>query len=86
MNKEPNFPLTTSALRHGNKPNESEDLTDQDMDKLFECGQLGNDTRVQIVNFLHMTFSLSIGMRGVREQHQLKWDDIHLCQEYDGDR
>ena len=71
---------------HGNKPNESDELTDSDIDNLFECGELGTSSPSQIVNMLHLTFSLVMGMRGGREQYQLRWGDIELCTDENGDK
>lgn len=69
----------------GNKPNESDELTDEDIDKLFEAGILGHDSPQQIVNLLHITFSLLFGMRGGKEQRDLTWGDIELLTDEDGD-
>jgi hypothetical protein len=81
--KNPNFSHTNAALKakctflkskgFGCKPREAEELTDNDIDKLFEHGQLGHDSAYQIVNLLHVTFSLVLGMRGGKEQKELKW-------------
>ena len=70
---------------HGSKPNEAEELTDDDINNLFECGQLGNENAYQITNLLHISFSLFMGMRGGREQHTLKWGDIIMKTDEDGD-
>ena len=73
------------ANGYGNKPNESDELTDCDIDKLFECKQLGHETPEQVVNLLHVTFSLVLGMRGGKEQHDLKWGDVEIMSDEDGD-
>ena len=95
INKNPSFPHTNRAIKakmaflksegYGNKPNEAEELTDSDIDSLFACGQLGHETPQQIVNLLHLTFSMILGMRGGREQRQLSWGDISLSVDDDGD-
>lgn len=95
INRNPLFPHSNNAIKAkmvhlkaqglGSKPNESDELTDQDINKLFECGQLGVDNPYQIVNLLHVTFSLVMGMRGGKEQHDLKWGDMELCVDEDGD-
>ena len=89
------FPHTNEALQakmkslkaqgYGNKPNESDELTDSDIEKLFECGQLGTETPMQLTNLLHTSFSLVLGMRGGVEPRNLKWGDIELNTDEDGD-
>ena len=69
---------------YGNKPNESDGLTDSDIEKLFKCGQLGSKTPMQLANLLHTSFSFVLGMRGGVEPRNLKWRDIELNDE-DGD-
>lgn len=71
---------------HGNRPNESDELIDNDIEKLFECGQLGVNTPLQVINLLHLSFSLVLGMRCGQEQRNLKWGDIELCTDDDGDQ
>ena len=56
-----------------------------DIDKLFECGQIGKETPVQVTNILHLSFSLVLGMRGGVEQRNLQWGDMELCTDEDGD-
>ena len=73
------------AHGYGSKPNESDELTDSDIDKLFECGQIGTETPVQVTNILHLSFSLVLGMRGGVEQRNLQWGDMALCTDEDGD-
>ena len=72
------------AQGYGSKPNESDELTDSDIDKLFECGQIGTETPVQVTNILHLSFSLVLGMRGGVEQRNWQWGDMELCTDKDG--
>lgn len=95
VNKNAQFPHTNNSVKakmtylkslgYGSKPNESDELTDEDIDSLFECGQLGVETPTQLVNMLHLNFSLVLGMRGGVEQRNLKWGDIDLATDEDGD-
>ena len=72
---------------HGNRPNKSDELTDNVIEKLFECGQLGVNTPLQVMNLLHLSFSLVLGMRSGEEHRNLKWRDIELCtDDDDGDQ
>ena len=95
VNKNPNFPHSNNALKaklaylesqgYGSKPHESDELTDEDMENLFQYEILGNKTPQQVTNLLHVTFSLVMGMRGGKEQRELKWGDIELLTDDDGD-
>lgn len=95
VNKGPMFPHSNNCIKakmthlksegYGNRPNESDELTDEDIDKLFEAGLLGHESPQQVVNLLHITFSLLFGMRGGKEQRDLKWGDIELLTDEDGD-
>ena len=95
INKNPNFPHSNNAMKaklaylksqgYGSKPHESDELTDEDIDHLFQYKLLGNKTPQQVVNLLHITFSLVMGMRGGKEQRELKWGDIELLTDIDGD-
>lgn len=95
INKCPLFPHSNNAIKAkmtslksqglGNRPNEADELTDADIDKLFEAGQLGHETPQQIINLLHLSFSLLFGMRGGVEQRNLKWGDIELLCDEDED-
>ena len=95
VNQNALFPHTNQALKAkmsylkknggGNRPNESDELTDEDIDKLFDAGELGHETPQQVINLLHVTFSLVLGMRGGVEQRALKWGDIELLTDADGD-
>ena len=73
------------GLGYGNKPNASDELTDEDINKLFDCSLLGVHSPLAVVNFLHLTFSMSIGMRGGKEQRDLKFGDIVIDKDASGE-
>lgn len=73
------------GLGYGNKPNASDELTDEDINKLFDCGLLGVHSPLALVNFLHLTFSMSLGMRGGKEQRDLKFGDIVIDKDTSGE-
>ena len=93
--KNPAFPHINNSLvakqKHlkgqgmGNKPNEADELTDSDIDILFSEGLLGVHKPLPLINLLHLNFSLVLDMRGGKEQWQLKWGDICLESDEDGD-
>ena len=73
------------GLGYGNKPNASDELTDEDINKLFDCSLLGVHSPLALVNFLHLTFSMSLGMRGGKEQRDLKFGDIVIDKDASGE-
>jgi hypothetical protein len=83
------FALTRSAMKakqkdlksqgKGNKPMKAQPLTDADIDKLYETGQLGTDNPSSLINTLWFNNTLYFGMRGgATEQHALEWADVTL--------
>ncbi|CAG2211562.1 unnamed protein product [Mytilus edulis] len=67
---------TVKSLGYGNKPNASDELTDSDIDKLYEHDLLGTHAPLPLTNLLHLTLTLVLGMRGGKEQRDLKFGDI----------
>jgi len=63
---------------YGNKPNASDELTDTDIDKLFQHGLLGVHVPLPLINLLHFTLSFVLGMRGGKEQRDLVLSDIEI--------
>lgn len=68
----------------GNKSNASDELTDADIDKLYENKLLGVHAPLPLVNLLHLTFSLHFGMIGGKEQKDLKLGDISIGKDSTG--
>ena len=54
------------GLGYGNKPNASDELTDEDINKLFDSSLLGVYSPLALLNFLHLNFSVSRHGRHVR--------------------
>ncbi|KAJ8297732.1 hypothetical protein KUTeg_024263 [Tegillarca granosa] len=47
---------------HGNKPKAADPLTNNDIDKLYKAGQLGNQTPFSIINTLWLNNTIHFGM------------------------
>jgi hypothetical protein len=73
------------GLGYGNKPNASDELRDEDINKLFDCSPLGVHSPLALVNFLHLTFSISQGMIGGKEQCDLKFGEIVIDKDASGE-
>ena len=69
--------LKAKAKSYG--PRKAEPLTDDDIDKLYECKQLGTATPTSLINTMWFLNTLHFGIRGGAEEHrQIKWGDIVL--------
>ncbi|CAC5407245.1 unnamed protein product [Mytilus coruscus] len=64
------------SLGYGNKENASDELTDSDINKLYEQDLLGTHAPLPLTNLLYLTLTLVIGMRGGKEQRDLNFGDI----------
>jgi hypothetical protein len=73
------------GLGYGNKHNASDEITDEDINKLFDCSLLGVHSPLALVNFPHLTFSMSLGMSGGKEQRDLKFGDIVIDKDASGE-
>ena len=68
----------------GNKPNAADAISDEQINILYESGQLGPNTPTSMLNTLWFNNCLYFGMRGGGAEHrQLRWGDLNLC--YDSD-
>lgn len=70
----------------GNLPNRASPLTDEDIEKLWRSGQLGMENPRSITNTLWWFNTLHFGMRTVTPHHQMRWGDVQLKTDSDGQR
>ncbi|KAK3097037.1 hypothetical protein FSP39_005788 [Pinctada imbricata] len=67
------------SLGKGAKPMKADPLTDQDIDKLYECNHLGKSTPTSLMNTLWFLNTLHFGIRGGSEEHRrICWGDVKL--------
>ena len=86
-----NFPKTTISMKSkmtqlkkigkGNRPKKSDALSDDDVNYLYDKGQLGVKTPQSIINSLWLNNTVHFGMRAVKEHYTLMWGDVK--QKYD---
>ena len=62
----------------GNKPREASCLTQQEIDTLYEKGAMGLNSPQALVNSIWFNNCMHFGLRGGKEQRDLKWGDITL--------
>ena len=83
-----NFARTRDALKSkqkhlkwlgkGNKPNEASSLTAEEIDILFEQKEMGFSSPKALINTLWLNNCMHFGLRGGKEQRELKWGDVVL--------
>lgn len=72
------------AKRLGNKPMTSDSLTDEEIEKLYASKCLGTESPQAIINTLWLNSTIHFGLRGGKEQRELRWGDVKLKQTPDG--
>ncbi|CAH3140317.1 unnamed protein product, partial [Porites evermanni] len=83
-----NFARTRDALKSkqkhlkrlgkGNKPNEASSLTPEERDILFRRKEMGFSSPKALINTLWLNNCMHFGLRGGKEQRELKWGDVVL--------
>ena len=68
----------------GNKPNAASALNDEQVELLWENGQLGCSTPESILNTLWFYNTAGFGLRGVDEHRQMTYGDVSLKTDADG--
>ena len=68
----------------GKKPNKTNNLTRQEEDILWECGQLGDKTPKSIIATLWWQLTQHFGLRGRQEQHSIKVEDFSFRKDETG--
>ena len=85
---DPEFAKLTSVLKTkqkilksegmGNLPRRAESLSDQHINKLWECNQLGPNNPESIFNTLWWNNTTHFGIRSVKPHVDMKWGDVRL--------
>ena len=68
----------------GNKPNATRSLTQEEEDKLFECGQFGMSGPEVLQRTMWWFLALHFGFRARDESRKSRWGDIQLQRNTDG--
>jgi hypothetical protein len=66
------------SLGYGNKPKTAEPLTEEHINKMYECKTLGDDNARALIHSLWLICTTHFGMRTGQEIHNLRWGDINL--------
>ena len=74
-----------SSLGLGNRPNKSDVITPSDEEILWTSGQLGMHSPLALFNTVWYFNTKLFGFRGGHESRQMKWGDITLHTDTDGD-
>ena len=62
----------------GKRPNKACSLTKDEINCLWECGQLGYTTPYAIINTLWWQFTVHFGLRGRQEHHDMMLEDFEI--------
>jgi hypothetical protein len=69
----------------GNRPNKSDAIEDEDVDRLYESGALGDDNPESVLQTIWFNNTVLFGMRaGASEHVSMRWGDVELKQNSDG--
>ena len=68
----------------GNKPKTSDGITDKEIEKLHASKCLGIESPQAVTNTLWLNSTIDLGLRGDKEQKELRWEDVKLKQTSDG--
>ncbi|XP_060567334.1 zinc finger MYM-type protein 2-like [Ruditapes philippinarum] len=71
-------------LGKGNKPKKSCPISDQEIDMLYDKGILGNRTAKSLLNTIWINNCILFGLRGTKENYNLRWGDVCLKTSSDG--
>ncbi|WAR30833.1 K1958-like protein [Mya arenaria] len=82
------FQLTRDALRaktkslkrlgKGNKPLKASPITDEEINMLYEKKILGPSSAASLLNTVWINNCIQFGLRGTKENHDLRWGDVEL--------
>ena len=62
----------------GKRPNESNSLSESEVNILWECGQLGTHSPKSLTNTIRWLFTLLFGLRGRQEHHSMTNSDFQF--------
>ncbi|CAB4005042.1 zinc finger MYM-type 2-like [Paramuricea clavata] len=72
------------SLGKGSKPNAAHSLSDEEVDLLYERGEFGTHSARALVNMLWWKNTTHFGLRGCRENRDVRWGDIRLRMDTSG--
>ena len=68
----------------GNKPQAAQAIDEDEEDTLFEAGEFGDSNPVALQRTVWWFLSLHFGFRARDESRKLRWGDVQLQQQKDG--
>ena len=70
----------------GNKPNKADPITEKDEEKLWNSGALGHHSPKALRNSIWYLTTKCFGLRGRQEARTLKWGDLEIKQDDEGEK
>ncbi len=68
----------------GNRPNEAVALSDEEVDVLYSKQLLGTSTPESVINTLWLNNCMFFGLRGCKENRDMRWGDLRLSTDENG--
>ncbi|VDI00678.1 Hypothetical predicted protein [Mytilus galloprovincialis] len=68
-------------LGKGNGHKKAETLCDEDIEKLFQSGEIGDDNPTTLLHTVWFFNTIYFGLRGVTEHHQMTWGDVKIVRD-----
>ncbi|VDI24802.1 Hypothetical predicted protein [Mytilus galloprovincialis] len=65
----------------GNGHKKAETLCDEDIEKLFQSGEIGDDNPTTLLHTVWFFNTIYFGLRGVTEHHQMTWGDVKIVRD-----
>ncbi|XP_033730685.1 uncharacterized protein LOC117320126 [Pecten maximus] len=69
----------------GNKPMKAQPISDEEIETLWEQGQLGCSNPDSVINTLWFFSTVHFGLRGSDEHRSMYWGDVNLCRDVSGE-
>jgi hypothetical protein len=70
--------ITLKSQGKGNKPMAADPITDEEIEKLYACGELGTSRPSSVLNSLWFNNTIHFGMRATTEHYEMTWGDVCL--------
>lgn len=74
------------GMGKGNKPRAADEITDTELEKMYETKTLGGHSPSSLLYSLWLMCTTNFGMRPGKEIHDLKWGDVELRKDMENDK
>ena len=75
---------TLREMGKGKRPNKACSLSNEELESLSDCGELGYNSPYSVVNTLWWQFTLHFGLRGRQEHHNMRMEHFEIKSDDNG--